>query len=149
MKTRKKFCITLAMLFAAAFLGVACNDGETEGAGGTVGEPNDSSQEEKIDFKAICEEVGIADSICVTLGGDGSYCTIDTNPYDLDDFSMPTMTNRIKEFNEKLGLPEYVYQEMITTSYLQGKQTETFGEISVTWYYHPDKGLNATYKLIG
>ena len=112
-----------------------------------------SSDNAVIDFFAIVsdltgKEVSV-DNVpyYFTIGSDNSYCTIDTNPYNIDDFSSSTAMEYIEEMNKKLGLPEYVYQEMITTSYSQGKQTETFGNITVTWYYHPDKGLNATYKV--
>lgn len=83
------------------------------------------------------------------IGKDDSYCMIDTNPMDIDDFSAAPAMNYIKDMNEKLGLPDYLYNDMIHTSYSQGKQEETFGNIKVRYYYHPDKGLNVTYYRIG
>ena len=131
-----------ALLVASIGLLGACNSGDN------------IETSNNVDFFAIVSDItGIEASTdyvpyFFTIGSDNSYCTIDTNPYDLDDYSSTTALGYIKEMNEKLGLPEYVYQEMLTTSYSQGKQTETCGKISVTWYYHPDKGLNATYKVI-
>ncbi len=108
----------------------------------------------KVDFYAIASNITnqtvTVDNVpyYFTIGADNSYCTIDTNPYDLDDYSSSVALGYIQEMNEALGLPDYVYQEMITTSYSQGKQTETYKNISVTWYYHPDKGMNVTYKVV-
>ena len=82
------------------------------------------------------------------IGSDGSYCTIDTNPNDISDYYSETAHDYVKEMNAELGLPDYVYQEMIMTSYFQGKQTETIGNIEVVWYYHPNMGLNVTYKVL-
>ena len=83
-----------------------------------------------------------------TIGSDDSYCEIDTNPYDIDDFSSSTALGYIKEMNELLELPDYLYNDMIHTSYSQGKQEEVFGKIKVKYYYHPDKGLNVSYYRI-
>ena len=84
----------------------------------------------------------------ITIGSDDSYCEIDTNPYDIDDYSSSTAMRYIKDMNTALGLPEYLYNDMIHTSYSQGKQEETFGNIKVKYYYHPDKGLNVSYYRI-
>lgn len=83
-----------------------------------------------------------------TIGDDDSYCEIDTNPYDFDDFSSAVADNYIKEMNKLLGLPDYLYNDMNHTSYSQGKQEETFGKIKVKYYYHPNKGLNVTYYRV-
>lgn len=83
-----------------------------------------------------------------TIGSDDSYCEIDTNPLDLDDFSSTTALSYVKEMNTALGLPDYLYNDMIHTSYSQGKQEETFEKIKVKYYYHPDKGLNVSYYRI-
>ncbi len=83
-----------------------------------------------------------------TIGGDDSYCEIDTNPFDLDDYSSSLALGYIEEMNSALGLPEYLYNDMLHTSYSQGKQEETFNGIKVKYYYHPDKGLNVSYYRI-
>ena len=86
--------------------------------------------------------------IYFTIGDDDSYCEIDTNPFDFDNFSSGIARNYIKEMNKLLGLPDYLYNDMLNTSYLQGKQEETFDKIKVKYYYHPDKGLNVSYYRI-
>ena len=145
---KKILCCLLAILSVMTFC--ACGGGGT-GTGGGTGDGGSSS---RIDFFEIVSEItgqNVSSSnvpYYFTIGSDNSYCNIDTNPYDLDDYSSSTALGYIREMNDKLNLPEYVYQEMISTSYSQGKQTESFGSISVTWYYHPDKGLDATYKVV-
>ena len=92
-------------------------------------------------------------SIWADVGSDGSYLSIDTNPYDKDDdgLAYPAAYTAIKEVNKALGLPESVVSEMGETTSADGKQTETFEEqgVTVSWKYHPDKGLEVTYKKIG
>ena len=84
------------------------------------------------------------------VGSDGSYLTIDTNPYDNDDdgLAYPAAYTAIKEVNTALGLPESLIDEMGRTTGADGKQTETFEEqgVTVSWRYHPDRGLEVTYK---
>ena len=84
----------------------------------------------------------------IVIGEDDSYCQIDTNPNDWEDFFLSSALECIEKMNEKLGLPDYLYNDMLHTSYSQGKQEETFGNIKVKYYYHPDKGLNVTYYRI-
>ncbi len=86
-------------------------------------------------------------SPCIMISGDLSYISIDTNPYNLDDYFNNSYMNYIKALNSKLGMPDYVYQEMITTSAIQGKQSETINGIKVTWSYHPDNGLEIIYVI--
>lgn len=86
-----------------------------------------------------------------TLGSDGSYLRADTNTFDLEDYSNSSVLSEIKSMNRKMGLPESLYNDMINTTWSMGKQQEIFENIgiSVSWTYHPDKGLEVTYKLIG
>lgn len=83
-----------------------------------------------------------------TIGADDSYCEIDTNPYDIDDYSSPMILSYIKQMNELLELPSYLFNDMLHTSYSQGKQEEVFEKFKVKYYYHPDKGLNVSYYRI-
>lgn len=102
----------------------------------------------KVDFEKIYDEYCF--STWATVGSDGSYLTIDTNPYDLDDngLAVPAAYRAIKEVNNALGLPESLINEMGETTGADGKQSETFEDLGITviWKYHPDKGLEVTYK---
>ncbi len=87
------------------------------------------------------------------VGDDSSYISVDTNPYDYDNGDSrynTAATNAIKNIHKALGLPDSLYNDMLYTTWSMGKQKETFHEIGieVTWTYHPDKGLEVTYKLI-
>lgn len=97
----------------------------------------------------------VYDSYCKStwakVGQDGSYLSIDTNPYDKDDGDYRYVfeaNNAIKDVNAALGFNDSVYDDMQNTTALMGKQTETNenGAVSVSWTYHPDHGLEVTYK---
>jgi len=81
----------------------------------------------------------------------GSYIKIDTNPYDADGDSSNASTYASKALsaiigiNSTLGFPSYVYQDMIGTRALDGRQTYTGGRFSASWRYHPDSGLEVMY----
>lgn len=103
------------------------------------------------DLKAIYDE--FCQSTWASLGNDQSYLSVDTNPYDYDDGDyrfMFDVNDAIEKINRKLGLPDSLYEDMNRTSWSMGKQEEVFENIGlkVTWTYHPDKGLEVTYKLI-
>ena len=52
--------------------------------------------------------------------------------------------------NTELGLPDSLSKDMGQTTWSMGKQQEEFEDagVKVTWTYHPDKGLEVTYKLL-
>ena len=70
--------------------------------------------------------------------------------YDFDDYSSTSILYEIKDMNESLGLPDSLWNDMLQTTWSMGKQQETFENIGikVSWTYHPDKGMEVTYKLI-
>ena len=84
---------------------------------------------------------------------DGSYLKIDTNPNNEDDNSIfynvaveQDSLNAIKFVNEKLGFSDSLYQKMLSTTALMGRQTEENKKFVVSWTYHPDKGLEVMYE---
>lgn len=102
------------------------------------------------DFKKLYDEIESDVKYGWEVGSDGSYLMADTNVYDLDDYSNLSIAYSIKDMNMKLGLPDSLYNEMLQTTWSMGKQQESFESIGVkvSWTYHPDKGLEVTYKLI-
>lgn len=98
------------------------------------------------DFKALYNQY--CESTWADYGSDGSYLSIDTNPYNEEDepLAYPEAYNAIVDINEALGLPDSLLENMGHTSSADGKQTETYDEVTVTWKYHPDKGLEVTYR---
>ncbi len=84
-------------------------------------------------------------SMYYKMGEDNSYISVDTNPVDSKNFYSAEAIEIVKMLNEELGLPGYVYQAMIQTTALQGKQTASANGITATWTYHPNNGLEIMY----
>lgn len=106
---------------------------------------DDSDEESKtISFRRVYNSIG--DSYYVTIASDNSYIEVDTNPLDLEDFSSTTAWELIEEINEKLGLPESLYKKMGQTRALDGRISQTYDDITVSWTYHPDHGLEVLYE---
>lgn len=92
-----------------------------------------------------------------TIKGDGFYCTlardesymeIDTNPNDEEYYLKEDIgAAYVIVANEALGLPDSVAMKMSQTRALDGRQTETYGDITVSWTYHPDHGLDMLYEV--
>ncbi len=97
-------------------------------------------------FKNLYSEYCV--STWADVGSDGSYLSIDTNPFDEDDngVAYPSAVTAVKNINKALGLPDSLYNDMAETTWSMGKQSQTFDNVTVTWTYHPDKGLEVTYK---
>lgn len=91
-------------------------------------------------------------SIWASVGSDGSYLTIDTNPFDEDDNGLAYVDayKAVETINQELGCSESLFVDMGHTTGSDGKQTETYEDLGVTisWKYHPDRGLEVTYKKI-
>lgn len=100
------------------------------------------------DFKEIYNKY--CKSTWATVGSDGSYLKIDTNPYNIDEYSDYEALAAIFLVNDELELPESLGDSMMSTVALMGRLTETFEEqgVIVSWSYHPDNGLEVSYKEI-
>lgn len=87
-------------------------------------------------------------SIWADVGSDGSYLSIDTNPYDEEDNGIAYYESytAIENINRELGLPESLFEAMGNTSGNDGKQSEEFDKIIVSWKYHPDTGMEVIYR---
>lgn len=83
----------------------------------------------------------------IDVAADGSYMTLDTNPYDFDDYVLSGMLDKIKKANSRLGFTDGLYQKMLSTSALQGRQTDENDLVTVQWTYHPDHGLEVIYEV--
>ena len=86
------------------------------------------------------------------MGADGSYLFLDTNPLDEDDNgnAYPDAMDAMQEINDALGLPDSLMNDFARTTGADGKRSEEFEKqgVSVTWSYHPDHGLEVTYKRL-
>lgn len=95
---------------------------------------------------------------CIKIG-DG-YFIIDTynNSYDaLDPVVKASLADlfarmqsdsleAIQYANREFGFSYYLYERMINTSALMGRQYEENDKYRVSWTYHPDNGLEVTYE---
>ena len=82
-----------------------------------------------------------------TIAADGSCLTIDTNPYDKDDYIDYEAYMAILSVNKELALPEALGQRMQSTSALDGRQEYDTEKYTISWKYHPDKGLEVIYEI--
>lgn len=97
---------------------------------------------------------------CIHIAGQAgtgkNYFTLDTYPdsYENMDETMrnlllPGVQKRtleaIKYANDELGFPG-VYALMLKTTALMGRQSEENSKYKVSWYYHPDSGLEVMYQ---
>ena len=96
------------------------------------------------DFRKMYAD--IANESWCTIASDGSYMKIDTNPYNRDDYSITAAYLKLKTINSDLGFSSAVFDDMGSTRALDGKQTAESPKAIVTWRYHPDNGLEATYS---
>ena len=97
-------------------------------------------------FKKVYEEY--CDPTWSSYGTDGSFLSIDTNPDDEYDNGIAYYEayDAIQFVNGALGLPEYLFTDMGETTANDGRQTQVHGKITVIWKYHPDSGLEVTYR---
>lgn len=114
----------------------------------TAGSARDTVQIEVTygpDFRELYRQY--CNSTWASAGSDGSYLSIDTNPFDWDDdgLAYPAAYYAVEKINNALGLPSSLYAEIGETRGIDGKQTRHYSGVTVTWSYHPDKGLEIMY----
>lgn len=91
-----------------------------------------------------------------TIADDGTWMMLDTNPTDMDSDDMgysyyaevyTPCNDEIEKVNAELGFSSAVYKKMGETTWSQGRQTESNDKFTVSWTYHPDKGLEVMYEV--
>jgi len=96
-------------------------------------------------------------NIAGTVTSGKGYFTLDTIPDSWDNMDatvkallLPNHQKKtleaIKYANEALGFNGSVYNKMMETSALMGRQSEETSKYKVSWTYHPDDGLEVTYE---
>lgn len=98
----------------------------------------------KPNFNAVYKEY--CDSTWAIVSEDGSYLKIDTNPNNIDDYFDYDAYQAVSLVNDALGLPESLLEKMGSTRALDGTQVQRYENITVTWTYHPDNGLEVIYE---
>lgn len=109
----------------------------------------------KSEFEQVSDEcVQIAGMIT----GDGkTYFSLDTYPDEyanmdpdvaalLQSGTQEKVLKAIKHANTALGFDSGLYDQMLKTNALMGRQTEENDKYKVAWSYHPDDGLEVTYS---
>lgn len=99
-------------------------------------------------FKDAYEKAG-GDEVCkkwVTVMRDGSGIKIDTNPRNIEEFYDDDALKAVRRINNALGMPDSVIEKMLSTRALDGRQSQTYNGITVSWTYHPDAGLEIVYE---
>lgn len=89
----------------------------------------------------------LLDSSYASLAADGSYLLIDTNPNDYDDYSDEEAIQGLYYTLAALGLPDSLIQKMGSTRALDGRQSEEYDGLEVSWSYHPNKGLEVLFSI--
>lgn len=137
-KKKKLLIAGIAAVAVVAVIVVVC-------LGGGIGKKDFNDLYPQLDEEMWC-----------TVAEDGSYLKIDTNPFDTDsdDFTLSYYENyfmpadeMIQQINKDLGFPDALYEKMTTSTWSMGKQSDSNKNYTVSWTYHPDKGLEVMYEI--
>jgi hypothetical protein len=88
---------------------------------------------------------GLTDDSDSQIGDDGDSLTLngkgndDATGVSIDDFNC-IMTG--------LGTPDSVVSHVGQTTSVDGRQTETWGNLSMSWSYHPDRGADVVFSVV-
>ncbi len=89
------------------------------------------------------------DASYASVSEDGSVLRIDTNPEDIDQQTDYAAMLAMMSVNEALGLPASLMSRFEMTLPEDGEQTFQNGEVTVTWTFSSEKGLEVAYRLAG
>lgn len=108
----------------------------------------------KFDFSKKYGELS-SETWC-TIGSDGTWMRLDTNPDDYDEeylrdlifyTTLVPCNQKIEDVLKDLGFSSAVHMKMDETTWSQGRQTESNDKFAVSWTYHPDKGLEVMFEV--
>lgn len=149
MKNKRQIIIVATILIIAlSLLLCACDDKSNSNS--NQSDNNSSNSETQVNpleeaYDILYKQFGW--SPCYKLGSDKSYLQVDTNPYDIDKYYNSTYLQILNSSITALKLPDYVYQRMLNTTAMQGRQEITANGITVSWTYHPNNGLEALFTI--
>ena len=138
---RKIIIVATILIIVLSLLLCACDDNSNNNSN----HGNSKSNPLNTAYDTLYKEFGW--NSCYTLGSDKSYLQADTNPYDIDDYYNATYLEILKSAITALKLPDYIYQRVLKTTAMQGRQEVTANGITVSWTYHPNKGLEAMFTI--
>ena len=54
---------------------------------------------------------------------------------------------RLNRFQSSVGFSSALFEKMCETTWIQGRQTESNEQFTVSWTFHSDKGLEVMYEV--
>lgn len=104
----------------------------------------------KIDFNDDFSHY--ADKCWCEIAEDGTWMKLDTNPENYKYYEVYTddrvaCETAIESINKQLGFPSSLTEKMNNTTWDEGKQKDKAGKVTVSWTYHPYKGLEVMYEV--
>ena len=96
------------------------------------------------DFRRLFPDY--AGKVWCTIAKDGSYMEVDTNWLDKDNYMDMDAYYAVEQINMRLGFSSAVFKKMGQTRSIDGRLSESNGVYTVSWTYHPDKGMQALYE---
>ncbi|TFD46616.1 hypothetical protein E3T33_04580 [Cryobacterium sp. TMT1-2-1] len=88
-----------------------------------------------------------ADTAFAVVSDDHLSLTIDHKGK--EDYSGGLSTREMMCIFDKLGVPSAVASHMQQTTSMDGRQTEAWDNIEVSWSYHPDRGMDSVVEIVG
>ena len=80
-------------------------------------------------------------------GSDDMSLTLDSKPDDYYYSGEEDAFAAMKRVNSYLGFSTSLWEKMKSTRALDGMQTQSSVDYTVTWTYHPDNGLRVIYEV--
>lgn len=138
--------LVLGVLGTLALQGVGGASGpgaasESESGEGTVGEAEADRSTSLEDAVSAC---GIGTQTGASLGDDGRSLNLDTKgTEDLSGLDTADVDCVLAE----VAAPDHVLNQIYSTRALDGRLSAEWEDMSATWSYHPDSGLNLQLVL--
>lgn len=97
------------------------------------------------EFQPVLASCGLGDNADTRVGDNGKSLTV--NGKGTKDASGISLTD-LECLMGGLKTPDGIQSHISQTTSLDGRQTETWGDLSMSWSYHPDRGLDAVYTVV-
>jgi len=81
----------------------------------------------------------------IELDADGAYLKIETRLVEVNENYSEVNLAKIKDVNTRLGLPDGLYQQMLSTASTDGAQSVSNEYATVEWESSPQSGLRVIY----
>lgn len=96
-------------------------------------------------FENVVDQCG-ADPDYATVSDGGETLTVDHSGD--EDFGFGVSNTELWCIVDALDAPTSVVSHMEQTTSLDGRQTESWDEIEVSWSYHPDRGMDSVWTIV-